>query len=154
MGASYRVRGVSLTQKQAAMLCALVKAPMSMDGIHGFDRRSIAALSDADLVDLNDKRAQITDEGRKVVIELSRKVNGTPSKAAVNTGAVAGTSVSRPATPREPETPATASTNAGITPSMIAATRAHIQACYENDLAALDRLAAIAAHQQAEGASL
>ena len=42
----------------------------------------------------------------------------------------------------------------GITPAMIAATRAHIQACYENDLAALDRLAAIAAHQQAEGASL
>jgi hypothetical protein len=158
----YNVRGVSLTEKQATLLLSLIKGPMLIEGANGYDRRTLAILGDAELVKSNDVRAEITDEGRKVVIELNAKVNGTPApepapapretkprkikakgrrqpaaKAAAAAKRNSRDSRERPAARRESPPPT------GVVD--FEALRARIVEHYEADLAACDRMREIAA---------
>jgi hypothetical protein len=141
MTARFTILGVGLSQKQAAMLCELVKKPMAMDGITGHDRNALTALADQDVIEVDDTKATITDKGRKVVIELNRKVNGetaTPNpetKPAIRKT----TRPKRETKPTKRESPPPT----GVVD--FDALRAQIVAHYEADLAACDRMREIAA---------
>lgn len=148
MTAVLRVGETAYSAKQVTMLCALAKAPMSVDGLNGFDRNCLSKLNDLDLIDLNDTRAAITQEGREVVVALNAKVNGEskappeaetkPAKPGRRRNAT--TSAVAKLKPRRESPPPTGTVDL----STLDILREQIQKRYESDLAAVDRLIEIA----------
>jgi hypothetical protein len=167
MTARFNVLGVGLSAKQATMLCALVKKPMAMDGLNGFDCDALEALNDQDCIEIDETKAAITDKGRKVVIELSAKVNGATDAIATTTTKTSKVGAAEPRrdsrekpAPLRGPSPAHDPTRghakdrpysgAPISPPPTGvvdfdALRARIVEHYEADLAACDRMREIAA---------
>jgi hypothetical protein len=158
MAAVYHVGEHAYTPRQATVLCKLLKGPMSVDGLNGWDRNSLSALSDRDVIDLNDTRAVINDAGRKVVIELNKKVNGAASPAPEKMPAAqVRTSRASTRTRAPSDSGPSAGTNTGDSRERPALAppqgrvldldklKAAVEAQYRSDLASIERLAEISA---------
>jgi len=132
VSAVYRYGGMNFTEKQVAMLCALVKRPMDLDVASKRDRTTAALLASNGVAVNDGESVEITDKGRAAIAAINAKVNGKAEPGA-----------KRKYTPRaaKPAIPAKSNGHGSLD---LAAIRAQIVARYEMDLAAVDRLAEIA----------
>lgn len=115
-----------LTSKQLEVLHRLSKGPLALEEIQGHDNRTLSSLEDHGLADIQATEATITAKGREALTGLPPRYSKRPRPAPA------------PAATTKPNG------HGQITAAAIAELRAQIQARYDADLAALDRLAAIA----------
>jgi len=132
VSATYTHGGVQYTEKQVAMLCALVKRPIDLDNASKRDRTTAALLASNGVAVNDGESVEITDKGRAAIAAINARVNGKSEPA-----------TKRTYKPRaaKPAIPAKSNGHGSLD---LAAIRAQIVARYEADLAAVDRLSEIA----------
>ena len=134
MGKMISVAGCRLTEGQVIWLRKLAAGPVDLEPLGGFDARTLSLLEDKGLASIEATQALVTPKGRTAAASLA----GAAERA-------------KPAS--KPAASKPSNSRGFLSSEAIAEMRAQIAARYEADLAALDRLAAIAETIERDGAA-